>query len=88
MRPAALALAIISALAMAMLVLLRAEKLHVVALTAVQLYDPATVAGKIGEQPKILGVMSPGDRLPVVECFDRKSDIESALQNAHNPHEC
>jgi hypothetical protein len=52
-----------------------AEIITVRSVEAVPLFDPDTLAGKIGDLPKQVGLLKVGEELPVVACFDRKSDI-------------
>jgi hypothetical protein len=80
MRSSYLAIAAATALSIAALFTFRSEKLYVVALSEVPLYDPATVAGTLGTSPTILAVMKPGESRPVVECLDRKTDIDVRVQ--------
>ena len=80
MRSSYLPIAAATALSIAALFMFRSEKLYVVALSDVPLYDPATLAGTPGTSPTVLGVMKPGESRPVVECLDRKSDIDVRVQ--------
>ena len=55
---------------------LRAPEIIVVqALGTVPLFDPNSLAGAIGDTPKEVGLLKPGEKLQVVECVDRKSDL-------------
>jgi hypothetical protein len=40
------------------------------------LYDPNTLAGAWGSGPTVLGTLRSGEKLQVVACNDRKSDID------------
>jgi hypothetical protein len=40
------------------------------------LYDPSTIAGAWGSKPKVLGMLRAGEKLTVVGCNARKSDID------------
>jgi hypothetical protein len=51
------------------------EVLRVRAIEVVPLFDPSTLAGKIGDAPKQVGELDVGEELPVISCEDRKSDI-------------
>jgi hypothetical protein len=51
------------------------EAIVVRAVGTVPLFDPNSLAGAIGDNPKELGVLRPGEELQVVECVDRKSDL-------------
>jgi hypothetical protein len=51
------------------------EVIRVRATEAVPLFDPQTLAGQIGSEPKQIGQLAAGEELPVVACIDRKSDI-------------
>jgi hypothetical protein len=82
MHAALLLFTAVVAFAIAGLILLRSEKLYVVALTEVQLYHPVSVVGEHNNLPRIVSVMSPGESLPVTECVDRKSDIEVRVEYA------
>jgi hypothetical protein len=42
----------------------------------VPLYDPNTLAGAWGSRPIVLGTLGAGEKLQVVGCNDRKSDID------------
>jgi hypothetical protein len=52
-----------------------AEVIRVKALEVVPLFDPESLAGRIGDSPKQIGLLKMGDELPVLACVDRKSDI-------------
>jgi hypothetical protein len=80
MRSAYLAIAAATALSIAALFTFRSERLYVVALSEVPLYDPATVAGTPGTSARVLGVMKAGESRPIVECLDRKTDIDVRVQ--------
>lgn len=71
-------LAAVSSLALAALVALwlsANEVLKVRALESVQLFEPESLAGKIGDAPTEVGQLKAGEELPVTACVDRKSDI-------------
>ena len=52
-----------------------AEVITVRAIESVPLFEPDSLAGKIGDAPKQVGQLSAGEELSVVACVDRKSDI-------------
>jgi hypothetical protein len=52
-----------------------AEVITVRAIESVPLFEPDSLAGKIGDAPKQVGQLSAGEELLVVACVDRKSDI-------------
>ncbi len=52
-----------------------AEVIKVRAVEDVPLFDPSSLAGQIGDQPKLVGLLKSGDELEVLECNPRKSDI-------------
>ena len=52
------------------------EVIALVANQDVPLLDPGTLAGKIGDLPTTIAVLKPGQSVPVVDCHDRKSDID------------
>ena len=52
------------------------EVITLVANQDVPLLDPATLAGKIGDLPTTIAVLKPGQSVSVVDCHDRKSDID------------
>lgn len=52
------------------------EVITLVANQDVPLLDPGTLAGKIGDLPTTIAVLKPGQSVPVVDCHDRKSDID------------
>ena len=58
------------------------EVIRVRAIEAVPLFDPETLAGQIGSEPKQVGQLEAGEELTVVACVDRKSDI-----NVHASYE-
>ncbi|RCU45208.1 hypothetical protein DU002_15915 [Corallincola holothuriorum] len=51
------------------------ESITVRAIGNVPLFDPNTLAGKVGDVPLEVGVLKPGDELQVIACVDSKSDI-------------
>jgi hypothetical protein len=51
------------------------EILRVRALEAVPLFAPDSLAGHFGEAPREVGKLAAGEELVVVDCVDRKSDI-------------
>ena len=78
MRTSTLLLSACSALALAVVAdswLNAAEVIKVRAVEVVPLFDPESLAGKIGDAPKQVGQMKVGEELPVLACVDRKSDI-------------
>jgi hypothetical protein len=78
MRTSTLLLSACSALAIAVVAgfwLNAAEVITVRAVEVVPLFDPESLAGKIGDAPKQVGQMKVGEELPVLACVDRKSDI-------------
>jgi hypothetical protein len=52
-----------------------AEVIKVRAVESVPLFEPDSLAGKIGDAPKQVGQLSVGEELSVVACVDRKSDV-------------
>jgi hypothetical protein len=52
-----------------------AEMIHVRAIESVPLFDPESLAGQHGEQPRLVGQLPAGQELQVVACVDTKSDI-------------
>lgn len=52
------------------------EVISLVAKQDVPLFDPNTLAGKIGNRPTTIAVLHPGQSVPVVDCRDRKSDMD------------
>jgi hypothetical protein len=52
------------------------EIITLVANQNVPLLDPETLAGRIGGLPTTIAALTPGQSLPVVDCHDRKSDID------------
>ncbi len=53
-----------------------AEVITVRASAQVPLYDPSTVAGPWGTVLKSVGTLKAGETLSVLDCDDRKSDID------------
>jgi hypothetical protein len=51
------------------------EIIRVRAVETVPLFDPGSLAGKIGDSPKKVGQLEVGEELFVSACVDRKSDI-------------
>jgi hypothetical protein len=45
------------------------------AIDTVPLFDPNSLAGTIGDSPKEVGQLKPGEELKVIACVDRKSDF-------------
>ena len=56
------------------------EVISVVARKDLPLLDPNTLVGKIGDRPTVIAVLPAGHSLPVIECHDRKSDIDVIAQ--------
>jgi hypothetical protein len=52
------------------------EVVSMYALEDISIVDPNTVAGSVGSHPIVLGVLSRGQSLPVLDCRPRKSDID------------
>lgn len=78
MRPRFLLLSISSAVLLATFAVLwlsAAEVITVRAIESVPLFEPDSLAGRIGDVPKQVGQLNEGEELSVVACFDRKSDI-------------
>ena len=78
MRTSTLLLSVCSVLALVVVAgswLNTAEVIKVRAVEVVPLFDPESLAGKIGDAPKQVGQMMVGEELTVVACVDRKSDI-------------
>lgn len=51
------------------------EVVVVHAIDTVPLFDPNSLAGAIGDSPKVVGQLKPGEELEVIACVDRKSDF-------------
>jgi len=52
-----------------------AERIVLRAVDTVALYDPSSLAGRIGDSPRRVGMLVAGEEIQVLECVDRKSDI-------------
>jgi hypothetical protein len=61
--------------------LARGERIYVVADSDVPLYDPSSVAGPWRATLKTVGTLVAGAKAPVVECIDRKSNIDIRVQH-------
>lgn len=59
-----------------------AEAITVRAIESVPLFEPQSLAGKVGDVPKQVGQLRAGEELLVVACVDRKSDV-----NLHATHQ-
>jgi hypothetical protein len=51
------------------------ETVRIRAVETVPLFEPGSLAGKIGDSPKEVGQLKAGEELAVSACIDRKSDI-------------
>jgi hypothetical protein len=71
-----IALVLVAVLGWAIYVLPAAEVITAEGRRGTPLYDPGTVAGQLGSKPRVLGMLRPGEKLPVIGCDNRKSDID------------
>ena len=51
------------------------ERITVRAIGAVPLFDPMSLAGGVGDGPKPVAQLNPGEELEVIECVDTKTDV-------------
>jgi len=75
-----LAVGIAALAAFALFFLRNGEVITVIAIHDVSLLDPSTLAGQIGDRPKVVGVLSSGSTIYVSGCNPRKSDIDLEVQ--------
>ena len=71
----ALAFSVLAMATAAIVLMNSAEVIKVRAVDDVPLFDPSSLAGQIGDEPKLVGLLKAGEELPVLACVDSKSDI-------------